>query len=330
MNIYDIAELAGVSIATVSRVISGNAKVRPETRAKIEAIMKEHNYSPSMIARGMNSKSLKTIAIAVLSFSNSHHMKIAHEVLSVFSKMEYNVVIYEAGSSIDDVMAFFNRMKDISIDGIVLVSSLFSLIGNDYDKVINLLGDIPVIIANGWVQGMYGVLVDEDAGCVDAVNHLVEKGIKQIYYINSNHTESSIRKYRGYRSAVLSNNLDEHSIEINKGYSEDDVRNALSRIDFASGQIGIICDEDILALHVVKYIQKMGLRIPEDVSIIGYNDSTYCDLVLPHLSSIDNKAHTLGQKCAEYLSIALKDGTLGDKRILDHIKPELVLRGSSI
>lgn len=329
MNIYDIAELAGVSIATVSRVISGNEKVKPATREKVEAVMKAYNYSPSMIARGMSSKSLKTVAIAVLSFSNPQHMRITHEIVKFFSKIDYNVVIYEAGSSIDDILSFFSRMKDISIDGIILVSSVFSLIENNYNDVLGLVGNTPMIIANGWVKGMYGVLVDEDKGCFDAVGYLASRGIEDIYYINSIHSDSSMRKCNGYRKAISEHNLEEHLLNL-PGTSDDFLDETLGRINFRMGKCAVICDEDVLAVHCTNYIKRLGLDIPNDVSIIGFNNSDYCSLAYPNLSSVDNNTSLLGQRCAEYLSMAMKGNSLGVPGILEHIKTELVLRDSTL
>lgn len=329
MNIYDIAELAGVSIATVSRVISGNEKVKPATREKVEAVMKAYNYSPSMIARGMSSKSLKTVAIAVLSFSNPQHMRITHEIVKFFSKIDYNVVIYEAGASLDDILSFFSRMKDISIDGIILVSSVFSLIENNYNDVLRLIGDIPVIVANGWVKGMYGVLVDEDKGCFDAVEYLVSREINDIYYINSVHSDSSMRKCNGYRKAIAKHKKEEHLVNLS-GTSDEDIDASLGQIDFQKGASAIICDEDVLAVHCTNYIKRIGLDIPKDVSIVGFNNSDYCSLSFPHLSSVDNNTSLLGQRCAEYLSIAMKGDCLGERRVLEHIRTELVLRESTL
>lgn len=331
LNIYDIAKLAGVSTATVSRVLSGNTNVRPATREKVEKVIRENDYSPSLIARGMNFKSMKTIAIVVLNFTDIHHMLITHEIVRVFNAMDYNTIIYEAGTSVEDVMRFLLRTREMSVDGLVLVGSAFSFLNEEnLDKVLSLIGDKPVIVSNGWVRGMYGVLVDEDEGCYDAVEYLVNHGIKKVYYFKSLYTSSSKNKYRGYLKAVDDFALEEHSVFIKEGYLERDVEEAVGTLSIEPGRTAVVCDEDVLAIHVIKFLKEMGKAIPEDISVVGYNNSVYCNLVFPHLSSIDNKASLLGCKCAEFLSEAVTKGTLGEKRILAHVKPEFVSRESTI
>ncbi len=213
MNIYDIAKLAGVSTATVSRVLSGNTNVRPSTREKVEKVIRENDYAPSLIARGMNFKSMKTIALVVMSFSNIHHMVITHEIARVFNAMDYNTIIYEAGTSEEDVMRFLLRTREMSVDGLVLVGSAFGFLKEEnLDEALRAIGDKPVIIANGWVRGMYGVVVDEDEGCYDAVDYLAGRGIRKVYYFRSLYTSSADNKHQGYIRAVKDFSLEDLTV----------------------------------------------------------------------------------------------------------------------
>ncbi len=322
LTIYDIAQRAGVSIATVSRVLHGGP-VSEKTRARIEKVMADSSYSPSMIARGMSTKSLKSVAIAVNSLEHLHHMRIAHEIESVFSELEYNVVMYESGASAPSIFRFLSRMKELSIDGIIMIGSVFRLVEKDAEAARPFLDAIPIVIANGWIEGTYGLIVDEAKGCEDAVKYLSGKR-KSLIFIEDSGTDSAERKEQGFWKAAAECSLPARVLHFQKDASESSIAEAIGKPDNA----GIIADNDRLGLKSVNGLRRAGFRIPEDAAVIGYDNSAYSELSDPKLTTVDNFASLQGRMCAEYLRKAL-DGYLGEKRILDVLLPELVIRESS-
>ena len=118
-TIRDIAKEAGVSTATVSRVLNSSTHVNEDTKEKIMSVVKKYNYSPSTIARGLKTKSIKTIAIVVKSFTMFHHMRIADQINNHFSKKGYDIMMFETGTDEEGIQLFIRRMLDKSIDGII-------------------------------------------------------------------------------------------------------------------------------------------------------------------------------------------------------------------
>ena len=148
MNIYDIAKEAGVSIATVSRVLNNKGTVSAATRARVEAILKQNNYTPSAIARGMVSKSMRTVAVLTVDIRVPHYARTAYTIEREFSRRGYEVILCNTGGDRAETLRYLQAVNQKQVDGIVLVGSVFDTIcqGTEMEK---LLTGVPVVLANG-------------------------------------------------------------------------------------------------------------------------------------------------------------------------------------
>ena len=148
MNIYDIAKEAGVSIATVSRVLNNKGTVSAATRARVEAILKQNNYTPSAIARGMVSKSMRTVAVLTVDIRVPHYARTAYTIEREFSRRGYEVILCNTGGDRAETLRYLQAVNQKQVDGIVLVGSVFDTIcqGAEMEK---LLSGVPVVLANG-------------------------------------------------------------------------------------------------------------------------------------------------------------------------------------
>ena len=146
MNIYDIAKEAGVSIATVSRVLNNKGTVSAATRARVEAILKQNNYTPSAIARGMVSKSMRTVAVLTVDIRVPHYARTAYTIEREFSRRGYEVILCNTGGDRAETLRYLQAVNQKQVDGIVLVGSVFDTIcqGAEMEK---LLTGVPVVLA---------------------------------------------------------------------------------------------------------------------------------------------------------------------------------------
>ncbi|MCI7607277.1 MAG: LacI family transcriptional regulator [Spirochaetales bacterium] len=324
-TIRDIAREAGVSTATVSRVLNSSVHVNEETKEKVLSVVKKHNYSPSTIARGLKTKSIKTIAIVVKSFTMLHHMRIADQINNHFSQKGYDIMMFETGMDEEGMSLFLRRMMDKSIDGIIFIGSTFQLLSS-LPETETLLESIPVVISNGWLKNSYGVLVDEKEGSKMLAEHLYSKGRRNLIFLHSSNTESCRNKIIGFKEFVSTKeDAVGRVVTITEEISEID--EALSSISFD----GVVAEEDLLALKVMKILGKRGIRAPEDVSVGGFNNSMMSSLVTPSLTSVDNKAIEQGVECAialEKILSSSKDAPK-EKKILKTIPAELIVREST-
>ena len=184
MNIYDIAREAGVSIATVSRVLNHKDTVRADTRAKVEKVLKRCNYAPSAIAQGMVSKSLHTVAVLTVDIRDSHYARTAYTIEREFGRRGYEVILCNTGGDRAETLRTLQAVAQKQVDGLILVGSIFNTICQGAEME-NLLRKMPVVLANGTLAlpDAYSVMVDDCRGVEMAVEHLVKTGRRSLYYI---------------------------------------------------------------------------------------------------------------------------------------------------
>lgn len=324
-TIRDIAKEAGVSTATVSRVLNSSTHVNEDTKEKIMSVVKKYNYSPSTIARGLKTKSIKTIAIVVKSFTMFHHMRIADQINNHFSQKGYDIMMFETGTDEEGMSLFIRRMLDKSIDGIIFIGSTFQLLSS-LPETETLLESIPVIIANGWLENSFGILVDEKKGAEMLADHFHSRGKRNFIFLHSSNTESCKNKISGFNSFIKENN-DTNGRVVTIMEDESDMNEALSSSDYDA----VMAEDDILAMKTMKWLIKKGKKVPQDISVGGFNNSLMSELVYPGLTSVDNKAIEQGIECADTLEKILtgnKDAPR-EKKIIKIIPTELIIRESS-
>lgn len=323
MNIYDIAQQAGVSIATVSRVLNNKDTVSPATRAKVEAVLAKNNYTPSAIARGMVSKSLRTVAVLTVDIRVPHYARTAYTIEREFSRRSYEVILCNTGGDREATLKYLRAVTEKQVDGIVLVGSVFNQIGKD-PEIEALLRTAPVVLANGKLDlsNAFSVLVDDAYGVQLAVEHLVGRGKRKLIYIKDMDTASAHAKADGFSLAMKRCALDASGRVLE---TDDSLEGGIRAVEqlLASGIPcdGIVCGEDLTAVGVVKGLQRAGLRVPEDVAVTGFNNSIYARLCEPELTGVDNKPEQVALLCVQLLESLLNGG---DSYSSVTIQPEIV------
>ena len=146
MNIYDIAAEANTSISTVSRVLNNKGNVNPQIRKRVEEALKKYDYKPSAIARGMVSKTMKSIAILTIDVRVTHYARMIYVIEQEFSNQGYNVTVCNTGGSIGECDRYFKILAEKQIDGLVLIGSIFNNLIH-YPQIIAQIKEIPVVLA---------------------------------------------------------------------------------------------------------------------------------------------------------------------------------------
>lgn len=327
MNIYDIAKEAGVSISTVSRFLN-DKNVTPEHRRMIEEVIHRYDFKPNAVARGLVSKSMKTIAILLVDFRVPHDAVTAYIIEQEFSLTGYNVIVCNTSGKMESTWKYIRNLIGGHVDGILLVGSIFSQIQKE-QRIIDLLRDVPVVLTNGRLNlpNSHSVIVDDEMGIGLSVAHLAEKGHRDIVYIKDLATESANRKKNGYLSAMQQRDLEKHIAVLDATYGLDGGRRAIKEL-LASGKqfSSIVCGEDLTAIGVIKGLAEAGLRVPEDIAVTGYNNSESSRISTPELTTVDNKVPTVSQLSARLLCNLIEGGDIGASMV---VEPELVVRQSS-
>ena len=323
MNIYDIAREAEVSIATVSRVLNNKGTVSAATRARVEEVLARPNYTPSAIARGMVSKSMRTVAVLTVDIRVPHYARTAYTIEREFSRHGYEVILCNTGGDLAATVKYLRAVVEKQVDGIVLVGSVFNRIGQD-PGVEALLRTAPVVLANGQLAlpNSYSVLVDDHHGIALAVEHMHRRGRRALFYVKDMDTASADAKRDGFLLGMERCGLDPAGRVIRTADTIEGGMRAAAEI-LASGLPcdGIVCGEDLTAAGVLKGLLRAGVSVPGQVAVTGYNNSIYARLCEPVLTSVDNKPEQVALLCVQLLE-SLIDKT--DTYSSVTLQPEMV------
>lgn len=329
MTIYDIAKIAGVSASTVSRVINNKPGVGAETRQKIMKLLENYNYAPNAIARGLVSRSSKTIGILVADIRNIHHIDGAYYIERELIAQGYCCIILNTGNEDTDKVNAIEILHRRRVEGVVMMGSIFQC--KEVERAIaRYMSDIPVAIVNGWLDlpNVYGILSDEMGGVVSCVEHLISRGHKKVAFVcDQPSNPSNTLKEQGYFSCA-------EKLEMALKDWEYRTENTLEGGEEATRRIlkdhpdveGIVYAVDLLAVGGLQVLHERQILIPDQVAVVGINDSTYAQICTPTLTSLDNKRMDASVMAARILV----DHICGKKtasRVM--LLPDLVVRKST-
>jgi LacI family transcriptional regulator len=335
MNIYDISEKAGVSIATVSRVLNGSSRVNPQTRERVLAVMQQLGYVPNAFARGLGLKSMKTIGLLCPDAGDSYLAQALSYLERAFRTNGYDCLLYCTGKKLIDRVKGMELLLGKHVDGVVLMGSSFveeDDAGNHYLR--SAANRVPLVILNGSFacDNVYCVLCDDYHATKEAVQFLLDSGRRNILYLYHNRNFSGIKKLNGYKAGLQSRGIPLRD-ELIRFFAEDklrvsDMRDFILSIDREGVAFdAVLASEDLLGVGAAKYARVAHRSVPKSLSIIGYNNSNYCLCCEPELSSVDNKLESLCNQCASSMLNVLAGLEAPHKSLFTG---ELVRRGSTL
>lgn len=318
MTIYDIAELANVSASTVSRVINNKPGIKESTRQKIKALLKEHNYTPDENARGLVNKNTKLIGILLADIRSAHHTDLAYDVEKYLRSKGYCGIILNTGYKVEEMEEAIRILEQRRVDGVLMVGSMFQ---NDTveNGIKEHFANIPVVFANGRfdLPNVYCVLVDECDGVEHCVDLLVQKQKGNIAYIGTLDTPSSQEKIKGFRRAMLRYGNPEASLVVLEGEPTKESGYQLTQ-DLLSqypGTQSVIYSEDLIAVGGMRAFWEAGVKIPEEMAVIGIDNTIYGEISCPQFTSLDNKMTEMASEAARILVDAI-EGRQNPRKIM--------------
>lgn len=329
MNIYDIARESGVSISTVSRVMNNHPNVTQNTRERVLSVLEKHNYIPSAIAKSLVVKSTNTIGVMTLDVRHAHYANIAFTIEQELSSCGYNVILCNTGYDRAKLDAYARVLAEKQVDGVIMVGSVFSTLETE-ESMKRYLPHTPIVMHNSTLRlpNMYNISTEEAHGIVLSVDHLVAKGITEIAYVQDYDTRVGLAKVATYRKE-----LERHGIPYSRKMVVQTVSglrggmNAAETLDSrgVSYRAIIGCD-DVTAVGIMRHLARRGKRVPEDVAVIGFNNTVFSEMADPPLTVVDNKEEMTGITLSRAIVDLLKGRDIPPQTTL---YPELVIRGSA-
>lgn len=335
ITIEDVAEKSGFSIGTVSAVINGKSTVKPKTRDRILGVMRELNFRPKGVARNLrNENQDKTIGIIVKDLEYPFYTAIEKGVKQYANSRGYSVIVTssESNHEYEKKLTSLFAEKDIkgtiiapSIEGDSEIEHLFQLKTINYPFV--LLEDVKGIQANV-------VTIDNVRAIKKVVKYLIDNGHEKIVHFTgpygSTHT---IERIEGFRHAFSERTLvfnDDMIVGVGASYEESYTKSLeyFRKLDPKDYPTAVVCFNDMQALSVLMVLEKLGIKVPDDISVIGNDDIYYAQIYPVPLTTINAPQREIGRMAAEILidNIEASDLLPVQKVILD---TELVVRKSS-
>ena len=325
-----MAKAAGVSTATVSRVFNQVGSVNEELREKVYAVARELDYKPNAIARSLKTKETKQLAYIVEDISNPVYSEIAMGFQNEAFKHGYIVNLCIADELLDKYIESFVNHR---IEGILIGSMPKSLKPEKIKKLadfgISIVVNRTLDVDNDKVSMLDS---DFESGINQAMTHLVELGHRKIGYINGigRGTEYDVR-YKTFVKYILDKNLpfDTNYAAFNESGMRHDYRTGHilmdELLDRKTDITAVMCTNDFMALGASIAIQKRGIRVPEDISIIGYDNIIFSEATYPQLTTVNMPKFELGVRAVELI---LRQRN-GGKGVYEKLPAELIIRGST-
>ncbi|MDR1540580.1 MAG: LacI family transcriptional regulator [Clostridiales bacterium] len=294
MNIYDVSKKAGVSTATVSRVINGSGKVSEETRRRILAIMDEVSYTPSTFARKLGSSSTMTIGIMCVDSSDPFFARAVNLIDGALKENNYETLMHCTGYELANKQKSVKRLLASRVDAIIMVGSSYVESEENAVYIKEAAKELPVMMVNGVLRypNVYNIASDDKDAAYQITARFIESGRRNLIYLYDSANYSGIKKLSGFALALEQAGIEpKEDRMILVGKVSRPVENAKARLMELKGMEidGIVTANDLLAAGALKFAKEIGVSVPEQMFISGFDNSNIACCCDPELTSIDNK-----------------------------------------
>ncbi len=325
-TIIDVAKKAGVSVATVSRVVNGNYPVKENTRQRVQDAIDELQYVPNIQARELNMKRSSSIGVVVPSLYNMFFAEVINGIEEHLRRGSYSLLLACAKNDSQQEAECINNLMSRNVSGIIVISPNTENIEQKfYDRVVQ---QQPMVFINSYARIPHVSYVsnDEEMGTRLALQHLFDYGHRRILFIRGLNSDSYRIKEEAYRAFMREKGLlrETDIINIGEGNSTDTVDNTMYKLMdmmLASDATGILCCNDLMGVGAVNACKRMGKRIPQDMSIIGYDNISLSRFIEPKLTTMDQNMFALGSNAAELLIEKIETGK-SKRVVLDNVLVE--------
>lgn len=328
VTMKDIAQMAGVSKATVSMVMNKkDTSISDATRNKVLEIAKEMRYIPNSIARSLSTKKSGTIGIILPDITNPFFSEMARAIEDEAERLEYNLIICNTDNDIDKEQKYMELLISKLIDGIIFMS------GGKSNESITILksNNIPFVLVDRYIEGYiddYGVFCLNKQGVEDGVKYLYDKGKRKIVFVKGReNVEISKQRLEGYIDAMKKYGIYDEKYIFEGDFNVDGGKIATEKIINCFDNLdAIFYSNDMMALGGMKILQRNGYKIPTDISVMGFDNIQISAVIEPELTTIAQPIYNMGKKACSILIDVINGDIPTEKQVF--FKTELIIRGT--
>lgn len=326
-TIKEVAQLANVSIATVSNVINETKHVSEDLKRQVLTAMKALNYKPNDIAKSLKVNQSRLIGILISDISNNFISKVVKGIEITLNEEGYTVLLCSTDSDVEKEKRYMNVLMGKRIDGLIISSAGT---GEHYNDLIN--ANVPLVFLNRCPDHISAnmVMTNNIKGAYQATEHLIKHGYKKIGIITGPmHLSTGRDRYIGYERA-----LDDYGFPVNKEFVFEGNLDIESGYEVTKKIIesnievdALFISNNSMSLGAYKYMKEKGLKIPQDIAVYGFDDPEWAEIVDPPLSGIRQPAYELGILAAQNI-IDILQGDQEEIKSIQFLDPEMIIRKS--
>lgn len=315
-TIYDVAGAAKVSLATVSRVLNNPEKVKPETRERVLRVINELGYRPNAIARGLASRKTTTVGVIVSDITRASVAQMLSGIIDIANKYKYSIKLFAVTESSKALDVAMNVVAE-QVDGALYLND--ELEANFAEEVLEKIeeNNIPIALSNVVYdkENLPSVSINYEEAAYEVTKKLINEGRKNIYLLSTTRMYAvNDRKEKGYNKAMIEAGLTPQIFRtsgdtyINRPHFKDFLTH--NKVD------GVIAVRDSIAVSFMNIAREdFGKRIPNDISIVGFQNTKYAILASPSLTSIDIPVYDIGAVSMKLLTKLMNNETVEEKNI---------------
>lgn len=319
----DVAEKAGVTVTTVSRVINNRGYISEETRKKVYQVMDELNYRPNAVARSLTKKRSNIIGVILPAVYHPFFSNLLSELENAAYQNDYKIMLCNSQMQQNKEKDYINMLRAQQVDGIFLASHTLDILSE-------IKVDLPILTFDRKIEGLPYICSDNYQGGKLAAEHLASQGLKNLAYIGgsldldllSNQRYQALKDYCSQHPGLKLKNF---QCSLNS-FDRSEYQRLAARIFKEFPEVeGIFASSDLIAAAVIKEAKKQNISIPEDLKVVGYDDLELAELYQPSITTIKQPAHSIAQKAVEILLNKIEGNKIKQENILD---VELIKRKS--
>lgn len=332
VTIQNVAKEAGVSITTVSRVINNNYPVKEETRKKVEKAIKKLNFRPNVLARGLIHNKTDTIGVIVPSITNLFFPTVVKGIESVLREQGYSIYLCDTDDKEEEEISYVRSLLARQVDGIIVIDPRTKNIKSGFYE--ETAKEVPLVCINGYNKGISCnfVLNDEETGAAHAMEYLIGLGHRDIAFVRGEKSYSYDLKEKVYREIMekYKNNENEKIINIGAGNTDETMELTMEKIkktfENPSHPTAFFACNDLMALGVINACKKVGLDVPNDISVMGFDNIVISSLVEPKITTVDQNMYALGENAAHILIKNINKKDMNTQKVV--LEAKLIIRDS--
>ena len=332
LTLKDLAQKLGLSTSTVSRALQNNPAISDDTRLRVNKFAKKIGYYPDALAKSLKNKKSYTIGVIVPEISHFFFSSVIDGIEDVTYKDGYTIMVTKSNEDFEREVLNLESLISNRVAGVIASISQNTKTGKHFNNIINR--GIPLVLFDRVLDDLdvHKIVGDDFEKVYEMVNHLIDSGYQNIAYLaGPSHLNITMNRVDGYKKALIDNNIElMDGLIMNVNLNENDGFEGAKTLIREFPKIdAICCVNDPVALGVYKYLNKVGIKIPDKVGVTGFSNNPSSETINPPMTTVDQQGYKMGRKAAKILLQKINNESIDSLDKTHIIEGELIIRDSS-